>query len=286
MPVRVNQTSCSIFFSTVGAGHAWSTLDDVIFSKTTRPIVDVALTRADNSTPVRYNSSSSKFIFADGFMTAWGANHHLYTITNDTKGWNNAMYASRGRNLSFDSFGMTSPPNLVGSAINTMDRFGVDAEGRAEMNPNLNRLKWYVWKANSVTSIDGYLYMTVSRHSYGSGYIDFRQQAKDSRILISKNNGVTWSPLPPSQGAPFASANVMFPGSKFATPFFVEYGKDGAAPAPAVDASDQFVYAVSNDGYWNNDSHMSLGRVPRPPLPLAIRTTPSSIRTHGGSTTR
>ena len=103
VPVRVNQTSCSIFFSTMGAGYAWSTLDDVIFRKTTRPIVDVALTRADNSTPVRYNSSSSKFIFSDGFMTSWGANDHLYTITNDTRGWNNATHASRGRNLSLDS---------------------------------------------------------------------------------------------------------------------------------------------------------------------------------------
>ena len=51
----------------------------------------------------------------------------------------------------------------------------------------------------------------------------------------------------------------MFPGRTFSTPFFVQHGKDDKRQ----DDSDLYVYAVSNDGAWNNGSWMTLGRVPR-----------------------
>ena len=52
----------------------------------------------------------------------------------------------------------------------------------------------------------------------------------------------------------------MFPGSRFATPYFVEYGQDGRA---SVDNADRYVYALSNDGFWDNGNNLILGRVAR-----------------------
>jgi hypothetical protein len=50
----------------------------------------------------------------------------------------------------------------------------------------------------------------------------------------------------------------MFPGRIFSTPFFVQYGKDGQG---MKDGAAHYVYAVSNDGAWNNGNWMILGRV-------------------------
>ena len=49
----------------------------------------------------------------------------------------------------------------------------------------------------------------------------------------------------------------MFPGPSFATPFFLDEGRDSAL------ATDGHVYAVSTDGAWNNGSAMRMGRVRR-----------------------
>ena len=58
-------------------------------------------------------------------------------------------------------------------------------------------------------------------------------------------------------------ARPMFPGSKFATLVFIQFGQNTSAKA---DGSDRFVYAISNDGYWNNGNSMILGRVLREKL--------------------
>ena len=55
----------------------------------------------------------------------------------------------------------------------------------------------------------------------------------------------------------------MFPGRRFATPYFVEYGQDGQA---TVDNADTYVYAVSNNGFWDNGDNLVLGRVRRDKL--------------------
>ncbi len=49
-----------------------------------------------------------------------------------------------------------------------------------------------------------------------------------------------------------------------APPFFISYGKDGKA---GPDGSDKYVYAVSNNGFWNNGDELYLGRVCRDLLP-------------------
>jgi hypothetical protein len=56
----------------------------------------------------------------------------------------------------------------------------------------------------------------------------------------------------------------MFPGKRFGTPYFVWYGKDGIA---SVDNADRYVYAVANNGFFENGDDYILGRVPRSRLP-------------------
>jgi hypothetical protein len=55
----------------------------------------------------------------------------------------------------------------------------------------------------------------------------------------------------------------MFRGMRFGAPYFVWYGKDGAA---STDNADRYVYAVSNDGSWENGDDYVLGRVSRTKL--------------------
>ena len=51
----------------------------------------------------------------------------------------------------------------------------------------------------------------------------------------------------------------MFPGRRFATPYFVEFGRNGAAPPNTGD----YVYALSNNGFWDCGDDMIVGRVAR-----------------------
>jgi hypothetical protein len=69
---------------------------------------------------------------------------------------------------------------------------------------------------------------------------------------------MTWVP-----GSEENLRNPMFRGQRFGAPYFVWYGKDGAA---SVDNADRYVYAVSNDGFFENGDDYVLGRVLRSKL--------------------
>jgi hypothetical protein len=116
------------------------------------------------------------------------------------------------------------------------------------------------WKTMNSYSVDGALYMFVTR-CHGpllSGDPQGRHVFRDSSIIKSLDNGRTWMrPVEANLGKP------MFPGMRFGAPYFVWYGKDGAA---SVDNADRYVYAVSNDGYFENGDDYILGRVPRSKL--------------------
>jgi hypothetical protein len=60
---------------------------------------------------------------------------------------------------------------------------------------------------------------------------------------------------------------AMFPGSDFASIFFINFGQDDA-PSTVSDGNggDRYVYAMANDGYAYNGSYEILGRVPRTDL--------------------
>jgi len=76
------------------------------------------------------------------------------------------------------------------------------------------------------------------------------QHGSDAGIIASRDFGRTWSPDIKS-----AFFNiVMFPGSRFGGPAFVNFGRDNDG------ARDEYVYAVSTD-QWDNGGHLLLGRV-------------------------
>ena len=76
----------------------------------------------------------------------------------------------------------------------------------------------------------------------------------DASIIKSLDGGKTWTRTTKSQ-------HPMFPGFGFATPYFIDYGQDGNQAI--ADGSDRYVYAMSNNGFWDNGDKMVLGRVPK-----------------------
>jgi hypothetical protein len=186
--------------------------------------------------PIRYPKSHG-----DLWTTTWADDDNLYTASNDTLGFNRSCSS----NLAVHRLTGKAPPELRAVTVNPMKAFGGWGEVRKEDGA--------MWKACGLACVDGVLYLSVSRHANPSERSFQIQQAWDASILKSTDHGKSWSPAP-------KLARPMFPGPTFATPFFVDYGKDTRA---AADAADRFVYAISNDGSWNNGNSMTLGRVPR-----------------------
>jgi hypothetical protein len=56
----------------------------------------------------------------------------------------------------------------------------------------------------------------------------------------------------------------MWPGTRFGSPFFIHYGKNGGRVSQ--DAALQYVYAMSPNGFWNDGDDFILGRVERTKL--------------------
>jgi len=76
------------------------------------------------------------------------------------------------------------------------------------------------------------------------------QPVSKAYLLYSDNYGVTWIGDAKDRDPEF------FP-HKFAWPTFINFGKN------YENARDNYVYATSNDGYWDNGRNCYLGRVPR-----------------------
>jgi hypothetical protein len=163
----------------------------------------------------------------------------IYAASDDSTGINKAANS----NLVLNRFKGQMPPDIQGVTVNPMRQFGHWAEIRKEDGA--------MWKACGLASIDGALYMTVSRH-LNPDYPPWIQQTWDASIIRSNDHGQSWNPF----AAPNLNAS-MFPGRVFSTPFFISYGQDGQG------ARDGYIYAISNDGSWNNGNYMVLGRVRR-----------------------
>ncbi|MGH9345572.1 MAG: hypothetical protein ACRD19_17630 [Terriglobia bacterium] len=117
------------------------------------------------------------------------------------------------------------------------------------------------WKTMNSYSVDGVLYMFVTRCHYPwqSGDPKHRHIFRDSSIIKSTDNGRIWT-----RTAQENYSKPMFPGKRFGAPYFVWYGKDGAA---AVDNAYKYIYAVSNNGHFEAGHDYVLGRVLRTKLP-------------------
>jgi hypothetical protein len=184
--------------------------------------------------------------WGDVWTTTWADDDNLYSVTDDSKGFNNACDS----NLAMNRITGGPPPSIEGATINPMSEYGKRGEFKED---------GATWKASGLTCVDGVLYLSVSRH-FSEGVVDTKpipghrfliQQTWDASIIKSTDHGKTWSRAPKLDHA-------MFPGRIFSNPFFVQYGKDGQG---TKDDADKYVYAVSNDGAWNNGNWMTLGRV-------------------------
>lgn len=178
----------------------------------------------------------------DVWTTTWADDDNLYSVTDDTTGFNHACNS----NLALQRIAGGPPPHVHGQTVNSMSSFG-KAGALKEDGAS--------WKASGLTCVDGVLYLSVSRHKYADkrGYSYWIQETWDSSIIKSTDHGKTWSATPELNHA-------MFSGRIFSNPFYVQYGKNGEGNR---DGADTYVYAVSNDGAWNNGNWMTMGRVRR-----------------------
>ena len=171
----------------------------------------------------------------DVWEATWADDGNLYAAADDTRGVNRSCNS----NLAIFRLDGTPPDHRV-VTVNCMPEYG-----RLGQKDGLD-----TWKANGLVSVDGVLYLAVSQHSGAGDYPDNVQRVFDASIVKSADHGKTWSARP-QVGRP------MFGTSRFVTPFFVQFGKDYQG------ATDEYVYAVSNSGTWNNGNYMILGRVAR-----------------------
>ena len=213
-----------------------------------RPLVVIALfvgpcillqLRADEPTSVtvgQYVAAPNNS--GDTWSPAWTSDNRVFSPSNDGPGFG----SSPGTNIHFSEITGSDPAALNGATVNPMLEYGKGAEAGPDKR---------TWKSSGCLSIDGVLYWVIARHFY-----DKRQDAKNATIIKSTDEGKTWTPS--------AQANYdhpMFPGNRFATPYFIVYGQDGHEPV--ADGSDKYVYALSNNGFWDNGDNMILGRVAR-----------------------
>lgn len=171
----------------------------------------------------------------DVWSCTWADDGTVYTASDDTHGIGEACDS----NLAIHRIAGAPPAQTV-ATVNPMADYGHLGQRDGQDT----------WKANGLASIDGALYLSVSQHSGANDYPDNIQRVYDASIVLSRDHGRTWSAKP-------AAGQALFPGPRFATPFFVQFGRDYA------DAFDDYVYAVSSSGSWNNGNYMTLARVRR-----------------------
>jgi len=199
-------------------------------SKASIPIVNVQM-----GTPTYFDAGG------DSWDPTWSQDGELYSAVNDGGG-----FGTLKRNVGFNRISGNDPLALTGQLLNIMDEYGEINAPIATDGRN--------WKSGGSISIDGTLYMSIGMDRYVDAGYGGRQTRVDASIIKSKDHGLNWSrPMPENRDRP------MFPGMRFATPFFIHFGKEYAAAT--VDNADRYVYATSNNGFWDNGDNYILGRV-------------------------
>jgi hypothetical protein len=186
----------------------------------------------------------------DTWIAAWAGDGNLYSPSDDTEGFHNACHS----NIAFNRLDGSDPLQLSGTTVNPMRDYGK----AAELGPDRCN-----WKSTGCLWLDGTLYWAIARHMYGddTGDPHKRQTAQNASIIKSTDFGKTWArSVQQNYDAP------MFPGPRFATPYFIQYGY-GHAKVTA-DNADKFVYATANNGFWDCGDDMILGRVARSKIGL------------------
>jgi hypothetical protein len=145
----------------------------------------------------------------DTWVSAWADDDNLYSPSNDTSGFHEAAHS----NIAFNKITGNDPLHLSGTTVNPMLEYGKGGEKGPDM---------CTWKSRGCTCLDGVLYWVLARHMYGEDSRDEyrRQHAHDASIIKSSDYGQTWA-----RSAEDNYNHPMFPGSRFATPYFIEYGR-------------------------------------------------------------
>jgi hypothetical protein len=194
----------------------------------------------------KYNSGySTKYIVGDSFATTWSDDNGIYVMSDDSHGF-------QGGSDSNIQFGSLSAPDtsMTGTTINTFSIFGTNAQSGSDGG---------TYKANGIISVSGTLYLWVSRQgTQPVGYPASIVSEANSQLIKSTDHGSTWTPLP-TNGTANPYTTTMFTNQTFSTPQFIQYGQD--YQGNTVDNSNNYVYATSNEGCWNNCSKLFLGRV-------------------------
>jgi hypothetical protein len=183
----------------------------------------------------------------DEWAPTWADDGNLYSGNDDGTSFGGIP----GRSVAFGKITGDDPYHLMGKTVSDMAGYGATEGSPDHAN----------WKTMNSYCVDGILYMFVTRCLYPeqSGDPKNRHIFKNSSIIKSTDHGLTWSrPSTESYNSP------MFPGLRFGAPYFVWYGKDGAA---TVDNADKYVYAVANNGHFEDGDDYILGRVLKSKLP-------------------
>lgn len=207
----------------------------------------------DGKKPQRYrklDGSPADKLPGDVWTCTWADDDQVYAVADDSSLGKYGIYRIEG----------TPPAHTV---IEHRDMKEYQSKLKAPVENQRTS-----WKGAGLTCVDGVLYLAVyvqwepeapesgrAREVKGEPRkLWVPWNAQDLSLLKSTDHGKTWSHV-------HGSANALFPGRQFPTPFFVQFGKDYG------DAMDDYVYAVSNNGGWNNWDYMLLARVPRNKLP-------------------
>lgn len=195
----------------------------------------------------------------------WADDDNLYTFGCDGRG-----YGTASRNLNFNRLTGQAWNGLTGDPVNSMDKYGGNGAYLSDNSAELNQRDWSKipngpnWKVTGSDCIDGVLYAFVAENwygnqrAYGGKALDpsMRQSVNNMSLIKSTDHGRTWS-----RDAKTNAEHPMWTNKLFSTAFFFKYGQNGGSTKQ--DAQDKFVYAISNDGYWNSGSAFCLGRVLR-----------------------
>lgn len=179
----------------------------------------------------------------DTWDPTWADDDSLYAAGNDGLGF--GLSGSKD-NVNFNKINGTSPDELNGRRLESLNGYG--AVGDAQGHPDGRN-----WKSSGTLCLNGILYLTVARHLYEDPNFGRRQSAINASIIKSIDKGISWT-----RDQTTNYSTPQFEGQDFSTPYFIHYGKNGAA---STDNADLYVYAISNNGFWDNGDNYKLGRV-------------------------
>lgn len=209
--------------------------------------------------PARYPRGKGDTLF-----NTWAADGNIYATSNDTSGFNGTCNSD----IAINELAGNDPTQLTAPFVNCMTSFGYKAD--VAQTPD-----GCSWKSGGIISVSGTLYLAVSRQGWTGACkneSNGEQPSLNASIVKSTDHGRTWSNgfgitadaggAAPRWDASLGRVRAMFPKQAFSAPFFINYGQDDK-PASTADGGNQYVYAVSDDGYAYDGNYLILGRVLR-----------------------